>query len=150
MEIAFRIGNKGQEQKIILDDLSFEKTSIIKEGETGYIIEYNGSTYHITKGYAINSFDIYGENEKIMCIYCGFGNDKKNELTYNILRGMHSSAARKGFQPIFKKASSPYFMIIYKYQKNFPTDLTTNISKMIYKSVLNNKILFDWNGTKSI
>lgn len=150
MEIAFRIGNRQQEQKIIIDKLSLELTSVIKDVETGYTIEYEGNKYLIAKGYAINSFEVFWGSDKIMCVYCGFGNDKKNELTYNILRDRHSSTVKKGCQPSFKMASSPYFIIIYKYQKDFPEDLITYISKTIYISVLNKEINFDWNGTKSI
>ena len=150
MEIAFRIGNRQQEQKIIIDKLSLELTSVIKDVETGYTIECEGNTYLIAKGYAINSFEVFLGSDKIMCVYCGFGNDKKNELTYNILRDRHSCTVKKGCQPSFKMASSPYFIITYKYQKDFPKDLITYISKTIYISVLNKKINYDWNGTKSI
>ena len=150
MEIAFRIGNRAQELKYVLDESFIDKSSIINEVDTGYSLNYNDNTYRIVKGYAINSFEVFLGSHKIMCIYCGFGNDKKNELTYNILRDRHSSTVKKGCQPSFKMASSPYFIIIYKYQKDFPEDLITYISKTIYISVLNKEINFDWNGTKSI
>ena len=41
MEIAFRIGNRAQELKYVLDESFIDKSSIINEVDTGYSLNYN-------------------------------------------------------------------------------------------------------------
>ena len=151
MEIAFRIGNYESEQKINIDCEFSDISHLFKKDETGYSLEIESKTYQVIKGYAINSFRVYHVNDKVMSVYCGFGDERKNELIYRILNDRHSGAVRKGGTwPNFKRLSSSYFMIVFESLHGYSKDLITKIAQLVYIAVLKGVITFDWNGTKSL
>lgn len=151
MEIAFRIGNHESVHKINIDCDFSDISHLFKKNDTGYSLEIENKTYQVNKGYAINSFRVYHMNDKVMSVYCGFGDERKNELTYRILNDRHSSAVRKGGTwPNFKRLSSPYFMVVFESLHDYPKNLITKIAQLVYIAVKKGLITFDWNGTKSL
>lgn len=155
MNIVYRIGKWGKEMQFDTDTFSPEISKCIIESDSVYRFELDDEIFIVSKGRVTNSFQITQDEKTIATIFCGFGNERKNEETYIQMTGAFGFTVRKDINRnkpklSYRKVSSPYFLIIHEQKGSISLEIITKISQFVYVAVLKGLVSFDWNGTKSL
>lgn len=135
------------------DNINIDLNTQVKLINNDYLLELDDTTYTIKEGKLKNSFEIFLGNDKIVKLFCGFGNERDNSCMYNYLSNYIGYTVRKDPgkdlpNPIHHKFSSNYFFYIQEINRTKAIDIITKISQIVYIAAQRGAINFDRNGIK--
>ena len=141
MQIRFQINYhpKGN-QFFETEDLRNASFDVFKKVGYAYEFNVNSKVFTIERVDAIfDMFSIKKDDYPVSEIYCGFGDNAKNELIIKHLESLATGGRYPNYSPLFHMPQADYFLVIMRHLYLTEKEVT-EISQLFYAGLFYQKI----------
>ena len=141
MRIRFQIGYRSRSNQFF-DTEDFKGVSFDMFKRIGRIYEVNVNDKVLTIEKVDAIFDMYYIKIDDFCIskiYCGFGDNVKNERIIKHLESLATGGRYPGLSPLFHMPKADYFLIVMMHLHLTEKEIT-DLSQKFYVGLLNHKL----------
>jgi hypothetical protein len=141
MQIRFQINYKPKGNQFFdTDDLKDASFDVFKKVGFAYEFNMNNKLFTIERVDAVfDMFSIKLDNYPVSEIYCGFGDNAKNERIIKHLESQATGGRYQCYSPLFHMPQADYFLVIMRHLYLTEKDVT-EISQLFYAGLFYQKI----------